>query len=727
MTEKVHGPQILLVDDNATNLQVLYQTLGGHGYRLLAARSGKDAIAIAQQVLPDLILLDVMMPEMDGFETCARLKGDARTRDVAVIFLSALTEPSEKARGLDLGAVDFVNKPFQAEEVLARVRTHLTVRQLQKELQRRNAELEHELTVAQELLREARDRSDGVLLGDSAVAVRLRQDIHDAAMSDEPLLVSGPPGSDHEAIARAVHHQSRRAARAIICVNCLSLVLDSSLSSGTGGSADLLSKWRLADGGTLYLEGIQHLSKEMQDLLATKIRRRHEPHGVRAQSADQARAGDGSERAGDAGARTGDGDGDVRLIFATTREVDEEVAAGRLSSDLRRALSRTIDVAPLRARIEDLRVLAPHILRRQAELAGRTVPIILDESLKRLQSYRWPGNLRELGNVLGSALAASQGPVLEIGDHLLDNSVRVGSYSLIERIGSGGMGEVWLGRHQLLARSAAIKIVRESSTLGGAEDIATVRQRFAREAQATAELQSPHTVQLFDFGMTESGGFYYVMERLRGMDLQRMVERHGPMPWERAVYVLKQACRSLSEAHARGLVHRDIKPANLFACRLGSEYDFVKVLDFGVVSRQGQTMAPITVAGIVLGTPAFLAPELVGSDGGFDGRADIYALGCVAFWLLTQRPPFQAADALSLLRHHASTPPLPPSRVSEEPIPPSIDALVLDCLAKDVAGRPASADQLLARLDNLSIPNRWNRQRAREWWQQHEPEIVEMG
>ena len=157
------APQILLVDDNPTNLQVLYQTLDGQGYRLLAARSGKDAIAIAERAVPDLILLDVMMPDLDGFETCARLKADDRTRDCAIIFLSALTEPLEKARGLDLGAVDFVNKPFQAEEVLARVRTHLTIRELQQQLRSRNEALEHELTVAQELLREARDRTDGVL------------------------------------------------------------------------------------------------------------------------------------------------------------------------------------------------------------------------------------------------------------------------------------------------------------------------------------------------------------------------------------------------------------------------------------------------------------------------------------------------------------------------------------------------------------------------------------
>ncbi len=141
--EHHHPPQILLVDDNPTNLQVLYQTLASGGYRLLAARSGKDAISIAQRAQPDLILLDVMMPDMDGFETCSRLKADSRTQDIGIIFLSALTEPSEKVRGLDLGAVDFVNKPFQAQEVLARVRTHLTILDLQKTLRRRNEELEH--------------------------------------------------------------------------------------------------------------------------------------------------------------------------------------------------------------------------------------------------------------------------------------------------------------------------------------------------------------------------------------------------------------------------------------------------------------------------------------------------------------------------------------------------------------------------------------------------------
>jgi eukaryotic-like serine/threonine-protein kinase len=684
--------QILLVDDNPTNLQVLYQTLEGQGYRLLAARSGKDAIAIAERAAPDLILLDVLMPDIDGYETCARLKADPRTRDCAIIFLSALNDARDRAHGLELGAVDFVNKPFQAEEILARVKTHLTIRELQQQLRQRNVALEHELTVAQELLREARARTDGVLLGDSAAAARLRHDVRDAANSDAPWLINGPAGSDHEAVARAIHHQSQRTSRAIICVNCVSLGSDASGSSGsTGVRPGIFDKFHLANGGTFYLEGLEHLPPETQLMLVERLRNMKE---------------------------------DVRVIVATTRDVDEAIAAGRLIPELRRVLPHTLDLAPLRSRMDDLDVLAPYILRRQAEQAGRTVPILSEESIKRLKSYRWPGNIRELRNVLGFALSTSQGPVLEIGEQLLDNNLRVGSYSLIERLGSGGMGDVWLARHQMLARPAAVKIVRETA-LGGGEDGHVRRQRFAREAQATSELQSPHTVQLYDFGVTEAGGFYYVMERLRGMDLKRMVERHGPLSPERAVFLLKQACLSLSEAHALGLVHRDIKPANLFACRLGSEYDFVKVVDFGVVSRHAReaSAAQITTAGMIVGTPAFLAPELM-SNQTFDGRADIYALGCVAFWLLTGRPPFEADDAMGMLMHHAQTPAPAPSMMSEEPIPPQVDALVLECLEKDPLARPATAEVLWDRLDRVPLAGEWNQRRARTWWEMHEPELV---
>ena len=695
-------PQILLVDDNATNLQVLYQTLEGQGYRLLAARSGRDALAIAQRVVPDLILLDVMMPEMDGFEACARLKAHPQTRECAVLFLSALADARDKARGLELGAVDFINKPFQAEEVLARVKTHLTLRDLQRQLRVRNDALEHELRVAQELLREARDRIDGVLLGDSPAAVRLRLEVHQAARTADMLLISGPPGSDHEAVARAVHHQSSRASRAIICLQCLAVAADATPWSGnTGGSSDILEKWRLADGGTLYLEGVQHLGRDTQRALAERLR----------SIADERRVG-------------GKTDPDVRVILSTTREVDEELSAGRLTPELRRAVPLILDIPPLRARLDDLPLLARYILRRQAEQAGRSVPALAESSVERLRQHRWPGNLRELRNVLGAALAGAQGPALHVGEHLLDNGVRVGSYSLIEQLGAGGMGEVWLARHQLLARPAAVKIVREAMA-GAEEDRQSLRQRFAREAQATADLQSPHTVQLYDFGLTDTGSFYYVMERLRGMDLQRMVERFGPLPPERVLYLLAQACLSLSEAHALGLVHRDIKPANLFVCRLGAQHDFLKVLDFGVVSRQGQSSPePITVAGTVLGTPGFLAPELLTGNGSFDARADIYALACVAFWALTGRRPFEDRQPGAPMQNAADHPPPAPSASVHTPVPRELDALVVSSLSHDPERRPATIEEFASRLDIIPLQRRWDQRRARAWWEEHARESI---
>jgi serine/threonine-protein kinase len=294
------------------------------------------------------------------------------------------------------------------------------------------------------------------------------------------------------------------------------------------------------------------------------------------------------------------------------------------------------------------------------------------------------------------------------------------SGSLIEQIGSGGMGEVWLGRHELLARPAAVKIVREV-VVGMADDRDALRQRFAREAQATADLQSPHTVQLFDFGVSDTGGFYYVMERLRGLDLQRMVEREGPMPPERVTFLLQQACLSLAEAHAIGLVHRDIKPANLFVCRLGMEYDFLKVLDFGVVSRQEpDSGAPATGTGIVLGTPGFVAPELVIGDGRFDLRADLYALGCVAYWMLTARRPYQTrSESKPRLHQQWDTVPAAPSAHASLPVPAALDALVLESLAKDPDRRPPDAVTFGARLAAIPLERRWDQARAREWWTEH--------
>jgi serine/threonine-protein kinase len=248
----------------------------------------------------------------------------------------------------------------------------------------------------------------------------------------------------------------------------------------------------------------------------------------------------------------------------------------------------------------------------------------------------------------------------------------LGSYRLIERLGQGGMGEVWRARHRLLARPAAIKLLRPSIVGAGGEAASDALRRFEREAQVTAQLRSPHTVELWDFGVGQDGGFYYVMELLDGLNLEALVKRHGPVPAERAVFLLRQICHSLAEAEANGLVHRDIKPANIFVCRYGGEHDFVKVLDFGIVKA---THAASATTGILAtqddvqhGTPAFIAPEQALGNAHVDGRADIYATGCVAYWLLTgpagiHRRYHHGGAAAS--RAHRTDPSVPGVRASD--------------------------------------------------------------
>ncbi len=300
----------------------------------------------------------------------------------------------------------------------------------------------------------------------------------------------------------------------------------------------------------------------------------------------------------------------------------------------------------------------------------------------------------------------------------------LGSYRLEDRLGEGGMGEVWKASHRLLARPAAIKLIRSSASGSAAGITDDTRRRFEREAQVIAQLRSPHTVTLFDFGVAEDGSFYYVMELLEGVDADTLIRRFGPIPPERVVHILRQICHSLSEAESCGLVHRDVKPANIFLCRYGEDHDFVKVLDFGiakVVHEASEAPTAITMANIIQGTPAFIAPEqaLGGTD--VDIRADIYSTGCVAYWLLTGELVFTADTAMKLLMAHAQTPAPAPSSMTELPIPPDLDALVLSCLAKDREQRPQTARDLLRRLDAVALEKPWTESRALEWWKAHLP------
>ena len=302
----------------------------------------------------------------------------------------------------------------------------------------------------------------------------------------------------------------------------------------------------------------------------------------------------------------------------------------------------------------------------------------------------------------------------------------LGSYRLESRIGEGGMGEVWRASHRLLARPAAIKLIR-SSVSGGASD--DMRQRFEREAQVIAQLRSPHTVTLFDFGIADEGTFYYVMELLDGVDTDALVKRFGPQPAERVVYILRQMCHSLTEAESHGLVHRDIKPANIFLSRYGEDHDFVKVLDFGLAKfvddSSTETQAALTIQNVIQGTPAFISPEQALGGGEVDARADIYSTGCVAYWLLTGQLVFIADTTMKTLVAHAHTMPEPPSSRAKVPVPAALDALVLSCLAKDPAERPQTAGDLLRQLDAIAFSQPWTETRARDWWKTHIPAAAE--
>ena len=250
-------------------------------------------------------------------------------------------------------------------------------------------------------------------------------------------------------------------------------------------------------------------------------------------------------------------------------------------------------------------------------------------------------------------------------------------------------------------------------------------RRFQREAQVTSGLRSPHTVQLYDFGVNDTGSFYYVMELLNGFDLHRMITRFGPQPAERVIPLLRQACRSLAEAHTHALVHRDIKPANLFVTCLGTEYDYLKVVDFGIVRDERGTDATLFSAqNLVQGTPAFMAPEVVLGDGRIDGRADLYSLAFCACFALTGRFLFPASTAAQMLLHHAQTRPVPPSEMTELPIPSEFDALLMMCLEKDPGKRPASAMDLDDHLARIKVERPWTQNQAREWWDAHAPETL---
>jgi eukaryotic-like serine/threonine-protein kinase len=288
---------------------------------------------------------------------------------------------------------------------------------------------------------------------------------------------------------------------------------------------------------------------------------------------------------------------------------------------------------------------------------------------------------------------------------------QLGQYRLRKLIGSGGMGDVYLGEHQLLKRPCAIKVIRP----GKAADPVSLA-RFERETQITAQLSHPNTIEVFDHGRTEDGTFYYVMEYLPGLSLSQLVKSHGPLPAARVVYLLRQVCGALREAHGVGLIHRDIKPDNIFSAHRGGRHDVAKLLDFGLVKAKEDSQEPaLTQEGTVAGTPAYMSPEQSVGDNDPDVRSDIYSLGAVAYFLLTGRPPFERDTLMKVLIAHARDDVVPPSVIQSD-VPDDLEQVVLRCLVKNRSDRFQDAESLEAALARCESNGQWTEDRAKQWW-----------
>ncbi len=338
------------------------------------------------------------------------------------------------------------------------------------------------------------------------------------------------------------------------------------------------------------------------------------------------------------------------------------------------------------------------------------------------------------GLVMVSFFASLTAYIIHQSNLAINKERHHSSYQLESLLGEGNMGKVWQAKHKMLHRPAAIKIIDMDKISSHPKVQQEYILRFEREAQSTASLYSPHSISLYDFGITEDGSFFYVMEALHGIDLQQLVKQFGPLPAERVVYLLLQICESLAEAHQKGLVHRDIKPANIFVCHYGIEYDFVKVLDFGMVKSQNEitthsssttikNISPeLTQAGNVYGTPAYMAPEMLRRMP-VDHRYDMYSLGCVAYWMLSGKRAFLAKDMQDLVKKQLYNPPIPFRHRTNNPVPEKLEQVIFWCLAKNPDERPKDMLELIHAIKGVEINREWTGTKMTAWWQQNLPEL----
>jgi serine/threonine-protein kinase len=364
--------------------------------------------------------------------------------------------------------------------------------------------------------------------------------------------------------------------------------------------------------------------------------------------------------------------------------------------------------------------LIPNTWQRCAAVAGAmaltplAVGVAVGLSDDLLRTHLLTGYLIDMAVWVTTAVA-----IAVYGSHRIEvlrqeaaEARKLGQYLLKCWLGAGGMGEVYLAEHLLLRRPCALKLIRPERA-GDPKHLA----RFEREVQTTATLTHPNTVQIFDYGRAEDDTFYYVMEYLPGLTLSQLVEQHGPLPAARAVHFLRQLCGALREAHAVGLIHRDIKPGNVMVCERGGIHDVAKLLDFGLVLPQGvgHDDERLTQEGTIAGTPAYVSPEQAAGREDLDARSDIYSAGCLAYFLLTGRPPFAGRSAVRMLAAHMYEPPVPPTTHRPD-VPAGMESVVLRCLAKDPADRYPTAQGLESALASCLTAGRWTEEEAACWW-----------
>lgn len=333
-----------------------------------------------------------------------------------------------------------------------------------------------------------------------------------------------------------------------------------------------------------------------------------------------------------------------------------------------------------------------------------------NQMLEQFRSVEQTGS-NALFLLLGAGMAIYGSVILNGLRAELHAAKKFGQYRLVRKLGAGGMGEVYLAEHELLKRPCALKLIKSEGT---GDQLALAR--FEREVRSSSRLSHPNTIEIFDYGHTDDGTFYYVMEYLKGLSLGDLVRREGPLPPGRVIYLFRQVCGGLAEAHGLGLVHRDLKPANVFVAVRGGESDVAKVLDFGLVKLTNDTDAvDLTSDNLVSGTPLFMPPEQATGEKNLDARADIYALGAMMYYALTAQPPFSGATAFAVMMAHARDPVTPPSQIRPE-IPNDLEQVVLRCLEKRPADRYPNVKALSQSLAACASASEWGANRADAWW-----------